>query len=125
MADRPSLFALWAQARDEMVAEGLGADPTPRYLELLREHGHVVPADHPTAGGRNLPCGWPGERAEDLDGVRLAAAEAYPDDEAQGELVVLRRADLLEYLGRHALPTEGDSAAAAQGVLEWLEAHRL
>jgi hypothetical protein len=54
--DRPSVGALWRQARDEHPADNDARKR--RFIELLREHGHVVdrkPGDDP-----NLPCGWPG-----------------------------------------------------------------
>lgn len=128
MADRPHPAALWRQATDEIDAACRAggdpmADPGPRYRELMREHGHLVPLE--PGENRNLPCGWPGERAEDLDGVRLAAAEAYPDDEAQGEVVVLRRTELFEFMGRYMLPAEGDSASVAEVIADWVDSHRL
>ena len=49
---------LWQKAADEHPD-----DPDARrerHLELMRKHGHIVPVDHPDAGDRNLPCGWPG-----------------------------------------------------------------
>lgn len=54
----PSPFELWMQAREEHPLDA--AAYRARYHELMREHGHIVDADHPDAGGRNLPCGWPG-----------------------------------------------------------------
>lgn len=46
---------LYAQAEDEHPN-----DPEKRrqrYLELMREHGHIVKAK--PGEDRNLPCGWP------------------------------------------------------------------
>jgi len=41
-----------------------------RYLELMREHGYIVPVDHPDAGARDLPCGYPSHRTSPGDIVR-------------------------------------------------------
>ncbi|MGH9095134.1 MAG: hypothetical protein ACRDXE_08230 [Acidimicrobiales bacterium] len=50
----PDPAALWRQAENETDGE---ADRRARYLELMREHGHIVAAR--PGEDRNLPCGWP------------------------------------------------------------------
>lgn len=57
---------LWYQA-DKETREKYGDAPFPmpsfreerqkRYLELMREHGHIVPKDHPDAS-TGPACGW-------------------------------------------------------------------
>lgn len=48
MADKPSPYNLWKQAR---------GDPE-RYRQLLREHGLLI--DRQPGNDGNLLCGWPG-----------------------------------------------------------------
>lgn len=63
-----SPFQLWMQSIHE---KGMN-DPEgqrERYLELMREEGHIVKAK--PGEDRNLPCGWPGSAVrstEDSDG---------------------------------------------------------
>lgn len=55
----PSPNELYKQADRECRASGLDG-PHPRrlrYMELMREHGHIVPKQPGDDG--NLPCGWP------------------------------------------------------------------
>lgn len=55
MTARPAPSSLWQQAAREHPH-----DPDARrrrYVELLREHGHVV--DRQPGDDGNLPCGWP------------------------------------------------------------------
>lgn len=47
--------ALWRQAEAEHPGDPDARDA--RYLDLMREHGHVVKAK--PGQDRNLPCGWP------------------------------------------------------------------
>ncbi len=58
MRDRLTVYACWDRARKEFPE-----DPERRkyrFVELMRAQGHIVPKDHPEAGEKNLPCGWPG-----------------------------------------------------------------
>lgn len=52
----PAPHALWAQADREYP--NLPGRRRERYVELMREHGHIVSALDGD-GDRNLPCGWP------------------------------------------------------------------
>jgi hypothetical protein len=65
MPELPSPIELHRQAENEKASEGLPAIRH-RYLELMREHGYLVPkkpGDDP-----NLPCGWPGKPLKVTEG---------------------------------------------------------
>lgn len=66
-AGTPGPSTLWFQAVDEHPNDG-GARRE-RYIELMREHGHIVDADDPDAGPKNLPCGWPGNTESPAEGA--------------------------------------------------------
>lgn len=60
---RPSPGALWMQAHTEtrdLPSFQRGQKCRERYIELMREHGHIVPAK--PGDRRDLPCGWPSNR---------------------------------------------------------------
>ena len=78
-AARPSPGVLYMQALQEVLdrhnfagfsetTRACRDEIRTRYLELMREHGHIIPAtpDDPYRN-RNLPCGWPGKGAKFLD----------------------------------------------------------
>lgn len=56
-------FELWTQADQEHP--GNASARGSRYRELMRKHGHLV--DAKPGEPRNLPCGWPGLPADDLE----------------------------------------------------------
>ena len=71
-AARPSPGLLYMQAQQEVLDRHgfAGVSETTRehrdeirtrYLELMREHGHIIPVmpDDPYQS-QSLPCGWPG-----------------------------------------------------------------
>lgn len=62
MTDRMTVFSCWAKARREHP-DDLDKQRF-RYIELLREQGHVV--KRKPGESVNLPCGWP-HRAEPDD----------------------------------------------------------
>ena len=61
MGETVSPGRLWYQAAEEHPGDKEAR--TARYLDLMREHGHIVEAK--PGEDRNLPCGWPGTRATD------------------------------------------------------------
>jgi|HubBroStandDraft_2_1064218.scaffolds.fasta_scaffold165477_2 hypothetical protein len=58
---KPSPYALWLQA-----GGGTPSCDRQRYRDLLSEHGALLsPGDEGYDDApRNLPCGWPGNRAD-------------------------------------------------------------
>jgi hypothetical protein len=56
-AERTDPAGLWARAQIEHPHDGEARRS--RYLELMREHCHLVERQPGDDG--NLPCGWPGQ----------------------------------------------------------------
>jgi hypothetical protein len=58
-----SPHVLWRKASAEYPDDRTACRD--RYIELMREHGHIVKAE--PGQDRNLPCGWPGRRPDVSD----------------------------------------------------------
>jgi hypothetical protein len=62
---RKSMAELWHQADSEHPGDD--AARRIRYIELMREHGYIVPTLPGETPTRTLECGWPLTRKRDTD----------------------------------------------------------